>query len=120
MEFVGLRSKLYSILTTTDEWKHAMKGVKKCSLKMKFDKDKNEFLVDKEDSKLKHEHYLECLLTKKSINVESFNIRSEKYKLKTIKEKKVALNYNDDKRYIELDGVNTKAHGHYSITSSYF
>ena len=118
-EFVGLRSKLYSMLTTTGEWKKAMKGVKKCSLKMKFDEDKGEDVVDEEDSKLKHEHYLKCLLTRESINVQSFNIRSEKHKLKTIKEKKVALNYNDDKRYVEADGVNTKAHGHFLILSSY-
>ena len=50
----------------------------------------------------------------------SFNIRSEKHKLKTLREDKVALNYNDDKRYIEPDGISTKAPGHQSIASVIF
>ena len=42
-------------------------------------------------------------------------IRSTKHQLYTIKQSKIGLSRYDDKRFIALDGINTKAHGHYSL-----
>lgn len=43
------------------------------------------------------------------------SIRSYKHEVKTISTEKLALNRQDDKRYVLEDSIHTLAHGHYRI-----
>ena len=100
IEFIGLRSKLYSYKLHEKEHKRC-KGVKRN-------------VVAK---KITHEDYKNCLKTKneqlRTMNV----IRSRGHELYTEQINKVALSSNDDKRIILEDGMHTLAYGHYKIKS---
>ena len=67
------------------------------------------------DSKLKFNHYLKTLMTKKNQYVTQNNIISHKHTLYTVNQTKISLSAQDTKRYILSDGINTLAHGHYRI-----
>ena len=98
LEFIGLRSKMYSLLSE-DGQKNTAKGVSRAVIK----------------HKLKHNSYRECLENKK-INHESMKrIQSNFHELYTINQRKVTLSHFDDKRYIQPDGIHTYAYGHYKI-----
>ena len=81
-EFIGLKTKMYSVLYDNTEMKKA-KGVKKNVIKQK----------------IRHANYRECIYEyKKCVN--SMNmIRSEKHKVFTIIKNKTTLSAYDDKRY---------------------
>ena len=107
IEFVGLRSKMYSILhmktdrdtqqTSQKEIKKA-KGVKKCVVK--YD--------------IRHENYKTTLLGEmKSFYATMCSIVSKKHQLQSIEMNKQALNSFDDKRLILNDGISTLPYGHY-------
>ena len=97
IEFVGLRSKLYSYKLYDKEHKRC-KGVKKS-------------VVAKT---ITHEDYKNCLISKqeqlRTMNV----IRSHGHEIYTEQINKVALSADDDKRIILEDGMHTLAYGHYS------
>ena len=96
-EFVGLRSKMYSLLYGGKE-KRTAKGITRtCQRKMK------------------HQHYKDCLFNRKQTVVEGRMILSESHELYTVKKTKIALSPYDDKRYVMEDGHTTLAHGHYKI-----
>ncbi|GBM08249.1 hypothetical protein AVEN_82934-1 [Araneus ventricosus] len=98
VEFIGLRSKMYSILTKDYEKKTA-KGITKTYIQ------KN----------VKHQDYKNCLLNSaKSRGVQS-RIQSFNHNLYSMKINKVTLSSFDDKRYILDDGVESFAYGHYKI-----
>lgn len=98
LEFVGLRSKLYSIRTDEHEIKKA-KGVKKPVTK-----------------KLKFTDYIDVLTTGKELRGKNVHFKSIKHRIFTREQNKVALSRNDDKRFILSDNVSTKSWGHYTIT----
>ena len=98
-EFVGLRSKMYSILLPGCKSKFTAKGVSQRHV-LKH---------------LKHEYYLHTLKTMGSSFLKYRTIRSYKHILKTIEINKKCLSTYDDKRYILPDGVHTLAHGHFRI-----
>jgi len=102
-EFVGLRSKMYSIKLDNDEEKQTGKGIKKQALK----------------NKIKHSDYYRCLFgneNKDKKQMISFNlIRSEKHILYTYSLNKVGLSRYDDKRYLLGDGISSHSYGHYKI-----
>jgi hypothetical protein len=102
-EFVGLRSKMYSILYTENsklvEEKTA-KGVKKSATK----------------KMIRHDDYETCLFRKKQTKASMNQIRSHGHEIYSVKLKKIALSPFIDKRFILEDGVNTLAHGHYKIS----
>ena len=100
-EFVGLRSKMYSLKFDNNAEEKKAKGVKK--------------YVVKED--LKHENYNEILTSGKNIYSTMKMIRSSKHQLYTIEMNKVSLSAYDDKRYILNDGISSYAYGHYRIVS---
>ena len=98
IEFVGLRAKMYSILTEEFESKKA-KGIKKSVVK----------------NKIKHQNYKETLLNSTSKMVNMKTIRSDHHNLKSYKLNKIGLSCYDDKRYILDNGCDTIAYGHYRI-----
>ncbi|GFU32829.1 integrase catalytic domain-containing protein [Trichonephila clavipes] len=101
IEFVGLRAKMYSMLTPDSEKKTA-KGASKVVIQQK----------------LKHSNYLQCLKECKSTKENMFLIKSENHDIYTIKRNKTALLSFDDKRYILDDNIGTFAYGHYKINEN--
>ena len=95
-EFVGLRSKMYSLLIGEKEKKTA-KGIKKSVIR----------------SRRSHQAYRDVLLNEKLTRATMNLIRSTRHKLYSITCNKLALSSYDDKRYVLDDKVSTRAHGHY-------
>ena len=98
IEFIGLRSKLYSYKLHEKEHKRC-KGVKRN-------------VVAKT---ITHEDYKNCLMTKEDQFRKMNVIRSRLHNISTEEVNKVALSANDDKRIILEDGMHNLAYGHYSI-----
>ena len=106
-EFIGLRSKCYSILTGTGKQKNTAAGVKKCV----------------RDKELNHELYREVLKDPVMITtsdqpledhyIHQMTFRSHDHTVYTVDQYKVGLTRYDDKRWILKDGVTTRPHGHY-------
>jgi hypothetical protein len=100
-EFVGLRSKMYSILYGGTEKKTA-KGISKTAIK----------------KQLRHAAYRDCLLNRNMTMVHMKQIRSFSHQLYSLTVNKIGLSPYDDKRYVLHDGCDTLAHGHFKITQS--
>jgi cellobiose-specific phosphotransferase system component IIA len=104
LEFVGLRSKMYSILLDKEKNKNkaTAKGIKKACMK-----------------NIKHNDYKRCLLSNSyedKKQMVSFNlIRSENHIINTINVNKVGLCCYETKRFVLDDNIRTFAHGHYNI-----
>jgi hypothetical protein len=100
IEFVGLRSKMYSMLVDPKlPAKTKAKGVKRKYV------SKN----------VKHEMFLDVLFKQQLTRASFHTIRSFNHELFTIKQDKLALSSFDDKRYVLENGCDTLAHGHYRI-----
>ena len=114
-EFVGLRSKMYSILlwfseedkrrneerilrgmAPVPEQKSTAAGVKKCAKK-----------------DLKHELYLKTLRKREDHYVQQTVFKTHQHTIATVHQQRVGLTAYDDKRYLLEDGFTTRAHGHY-------
>jgi|GEM_PF-1267341 len=103
VEFVGLRSKMYSILLDNGKEKKTGKGIKKCCLK-KY---------------VKHENYKRCLFgsVEEQRQLVSFNnLRSIDHKIGLYRYTKLGLSCNNDKMYLLDDGITSLAYGHYKIS----
>jgi len=98
-EFIGLRPKMYSVLTDANTTKMAAKGIKKSYV------NKN----------LKHKMFLHTLENKTITHAEFHAIQSKNHSLHTVQINKVALSAFDDKRHILEDGKSSLAYGHYSL-----
>ena len=98
-EFIGLRSKMYSIKLDDDSEKKTAKGIVRNVIK-KY---------------LKHENYKQILETGGRMNSSMKMIRSFDHKIYTVNVTKVSLSAYDDKRYILDDGVTSHAYGHFGI-----
>jgi len=101
-EFVGLRAKLYSCRSENKIIKKA-KGVRRNVVR----------------DKLTFGDYLNCLNSSIPKSVSQTLIRSKNHEVCTITQTKVALNNNDDKRYLLQNGYETLAWGHYNIVNTY-
>jgi hypothetical protein len=100
LEFVGLRSKMYSLFLYDPKLvKRTAKGIKKKYVK------KN----------VLHDMYLRTLRERKIEHAKYRLFRSRAHKLETVKCCKVALSPYDDKRYVLDDGMATLAYGHVRI-----
>ena len=99
-EFVGLRSKMYSLLDANSE-KLTAKGIKKS-------------FVTKH---LKHQMYKDCLFGEIGTQAEFHTLRSRNHQVKTELVKKDALSCFDDKRFLIANSTDTLAYGHYRIKS---
>ena len=98
-EFVGLRSKLYSLVMDDGGEIKKCKGIKKQVV----------------ESSIRHEHYKTCLTTGKELLRKQNILRSYEHEVYTEEVNKVALSALDDKRHILSDGMDTLALGHYKI-----
>jgi hypothetical protein len=101
IEFVGLRSKLYSYLTDEDK-KFDHKKCKGCK----------KGVVDKV---LSFQNYKNTLFERTPENIKQNVFRSYKHKIYTEEVTKVALSCFDDKCYIQDDNINTYTFGHKNI-----
>ena len=95
VEFVGLRSKMYS-LSEEGGAKMMAKGVKRTFVK----------------NHVRHEQYVHVLRTRTITHSTFLNFRSRCHKIETIRQIKTCLSAYDDKRFILRDGITTLAHGH--------
>ena len=97
IEFLGLKSKMYSINKTDGKEYNTAKVV---SIANEFDKFKD------------------VLFNEKIIRHEMNRIQSKKHKLGTYEIDRICLSCFDDKRYVLDDGVRTLAYFHkYRVTS---
>src|SRR6266516_3771590 len=95
IEFLGLKPKMYSVLTAEGVEKSTAKGVKR-SHAQKY---------------VKHRHYKACLFGKKQ-TTETFHIlQSKNHKIKTKKVTKVTLSCYDDKRHLRPGNIKSLAYG---------
>ena len=99
-EFIGLKTKMYSVKSTDGKESMKAKGVSKAAVK------KN----------LPHDHYRNVIDNQQKVMVIIYAIRSKKHELMTLCANKKAFSIADDRRYILEDGISTLAYGHYSIT----
>ena len=114
VEFVGLRSKMYSYITddyeksgrTDDDEKSGRKDDKKSGRTAKGIK-KN---VIKQE--LQHENYMDVLFNKKQMRHTMRLIKSVKHQLGSYVVYKISLSCFDDKRYIHKNGVTSYAYGY--------
>ena len=95
-EFVGLKSKMYSLIAENDLEVNKTKGI---------------------NLALKHKEYFDVLFGKKVVRHKMKRILSEKHSVGTYDTNKISLSCFDDKRYILDDGINTLAYGHCKINS---
>ena len=101
IEFVGLRSKVYSILKDDAEHEESkkLKGIKSYVVK----------------NEIKHQDYLNTLTTGIDLHKWQNSIRCFKHQLYSVKQYKKALSRSDDKVYICDDNIHTLTHGHKDI-----
>ena len=98
VEFVGLRSKMYSLKTEAEEKKRA-KGIVKAVVK----KD------------ITHEDYKNILFSAGQTSHNMTVFRSDKHEIYTVSMDKKSLSAYDGKRYILDNGVDSLAYGHKDI-----
>ena len=99
VEFIGLRSKMYSYLKDNDECGKTAKGIKK-------------YIITKN---IKHEDYKEILFNNKQMHHTIKTIRSNNHQLGSFELNKISLSCFDDKRFIHQNGITSYAYGHYKI-----
>jgi hypothetical protein len=98
IQFVGLRSKLYSYKKDNHKQENRCKGTKKSVAKT--------ILFDQ---------YKDSLFNHKKFDVSQNVIRAYKHNLYSETVSKTALSFNDDKRYILDDNIHTYSFGHRCI-----
>ena len=99
VEFVGLKSKMYSYIKNDEKGGKTAKGIRKNVIKNHF----------------KHEDYKEVLLNNNQLHHKMKPIRSQKHHLGSYEIKKVSLSCFNDKHYIYNNGITSYAYGHYKI-----
>ena len=99
VEFIGLRSKMYSYVKDNQKVGKTAKGIQKNIIK----------------NNIKHEDYKNVLLENKQIHHQMKTIRSINHKLCSYDLNKVSLSCFDNKRYISNNGIESLAYGHYKI-----
>ena len=100
-EFIGLRSKMYSILSEAGEQKNTAKGVSRSV----------------SENILTHEDFRKCLFMKESMKNKMMRFVHDRHELYTVEQNKTSLSPFNDKRYILEKGV-SHSFGHYSIDSA--
>ena len=91
--FVGLKSKMYSLITVDDEEKIRAKGLNK-------------------KLSLRYSEFYDVLFNKKIVRHNMKRIQAKKHKLGTYDVCKVSLSCFDDKPYLLDDGINSLAYFH--------
>lgn len=98
-EFIGIKSKLYSILYDESSEKRTAKGLQKAVL----------------NTIINHNNYKNVIFNNNSFPNTMNRIQSKNHNLNTVTLTKLIFTPFDDKRYILDDGVNTLPFGHKSI-----
>ena len=91
---------MYSFVREDDTYGRTAKGINKNIIK----------------NRIKHEDYGKALFSDEQIRHKMKTIRSQKYQISSFEINKISLSCFDDKRYIERNGISSRAYGHYSIT----
>ena len=99
-EFIGLKSKMYSISLDNEKNSKKAKGVKKNVIR----------------KGISHEDYLDVLHQSKVMHHKMKTIRSDCHQISSYEINKISLSPFDDKRYILSDGISSYAYGHLNIT----
>ena len=99
VEFVGLRSKMYSYMKDNEEGSRTAKGIKKNVIKQH----------------LLHDNYKDTLFNKKKMRHMMRLIKSEKHQIGSYVVNKISLSCFDDKRYIHENGVTSYSYGNIRI-----
>lgn len=95
-QFIGLRSKMYSI-DVPDKITKKIKGVKKAAIR-----------------KITFQDFYDCLFNNTILSIKQNLIRSQKHEVYTVEQTKIALSPFDDKRVINYLNTDTLPWG-YSI-----
>ena len=98
LEFIRLKSKMYSY-TTEDKNNKTAKGVKKNIIKRE----------------ISHSDYRDVIIDNKKMHHQMKSIRSELHQISSYQLNKVSLSPFDDKRYILSNGITSYAYGHEKI-----
>ena len=93
-EFVGLKSKMYSLISVDDEEVIKAKRLNK---------------------KIRHKEFVDVLFNKKVIRHNMKRTRSKLHRIGTYGVYKISLSCFDDKRFVLDDGVNTFVYFHKDI-----
>ena len=93
-EFVGLKSKMYSLISVDDGEVTKAKGVNK---------------------KMRHKEFVDVLFNKKVMRHNMKRIRSRLHKIRTYNVCKISLSCFDDKRYVLNNVVNSLGYFHKEI-----
>ena len=93
-EFVGLKSKIYSLISVNNKEATRAKGVNK---------------------KIRHKEFVDVLSNRKVIRHNMDRIQSKLHRIGTYDVCKISLSCFVDKRYVLDDGVNTLAYFHKDI-----
>lgn len=108
-EFVGLRAKCYAVRGFSE----IGLDEKSFNIKIKRSKGIKKLVVQRN---IKFSDYVDCLQQNCLLKRKQNTIRSLRHELYSIRQEKVALNPQDDKRYlIKPDCIDTFAWGHYKI-----
>ena len=99
VEFIGLRSKMYSYMKDNDKCEKTAKGIQK------------NIIIQN----IKHIDYKEVLFNNKQIQHTMKTIRSNNHLLESFELNKISLSCFDDKRFIHQNGITSFAYGHYKI-----
>ena len=99
VEFIGLKSKMYSYIKDNEKGEKTAKGIKK------------NIIINN----IKHEDYKNMLMNNEQMHHKMKTIRSQRHQLGSYEINKVSLSCFDDKRYIHDNGMSSYAYGHYKI-----
>ena len=99
-EFIGLKSKMYSISLDNEMNSKKAKGVKKNVIR----------------KGISHGDYLDVLNQSKVMHHKMKTIRSDCHQISSYEINKISLSPFDDKRYILRDGIHSYAYGYLNIT----
>ena len=99
-EFIGLKSKMYSISLDNEKNSKKAKGVKRNVVR----------------KGISHGDYLVVLKGSKVMHHKMKTIRSDCHQISSYEINKISLSPFDDKRYILSDGISSYAYGHLNIT----
>ena len=98
LEILALKPKMYCIECEDGKMVKRIKGIKKTSI-----------------SKINKYEFKNALYGMKKTMANYISIRSFKHEVYTMQEKKLALTPFEDKRWLCLDGIKSRAYGHYKI-----
>ena len=99
IEFIGLKSKMYSYIKNNEKDGKTAKGIKKNVIM----------------NNIKHKDYKNVPVNNEQLHHKMKTIRSQKHQLGSYEINKVSLSCFDDKRYIHDNRITSYAYGHYKI-----